>query len=71
MQKKYDNAASRYYRRMICAEAKKLPLTETPPFKNFEEAANRAVDKTNAFFVETDEKYKVTDKAAHAAEVTK
>mmetsp|Transcript_5621 Transcript_5621/g.7480 ORF Transcript_5621/g.7480 Transcript_5621/m.7480 type:complete len:95 (+) Transcript_5621:504-788(+) len=51
--------------------AMKMPFNEQPPSKNAQELANKALDKTNAFFTETNEKYKVTEKTAQAAEATK
>ena len=51
--------------------AKNLPFVEPPPAKSVQEWGSRTVDKTGAFFTETNEKYKVSEKTAQAAEATK
>jgi len=69
--KKYDSSAAHYYRRSLCAKAKRINFTEQPPAKDAKEFASNAIDKTGAFFTETNEKYKISEKTAHAAEATK
>ena len=51
--KKYDSAPALYYRRRLCAKAMKTNFTEMPPAKSAQEMATKAIDKTGAFFVET------------------
>ena len=51
--KKYDTAAAQYYRRRLCAKAMKTNFAELPPAKSAQEMATKVVDKTGAFFVET------------------
>ena len=69
--KKYDSSAAHFYRRELCAQAKRIPFNEAPPAKDAREFATKAIDKTGVFFTETNEKYKVSEKAEHAAEATK
>ena len=59
--KKYDCTASNYYRRRLCAAAKKISFTELPPAKSATEFANRTVERGGAFIKETDQKYQIAD----------
>lgn len=65
--KKYDSSAALYYRRMLCASSKKLNFTESPPAKDAKELATKTLDKTSAFFTETNEKYQISTKTGEAA----
>ena len=65
--KKYDSTASNYYRRRLCAAAKKINFTELPPAKSATEFANRTVEKSASFIRETDQKYQIAEKASAAA----
>ena len=69
--KKYDCSPAAYYRRQLCARAKKISFTEPPPAKNATELANRTYEKTGAFFSETNQKYQISEKASAAASATK
>ena len=69
--KKYDSSAASYYRRMLCAQAKKLNFDEATPAKDAKEYATKALDKTGAFFTETNEKYQISTKTAEAATTAK
>jgi len=69
--KKYDNSASLYYRRRLCAEAKRLRFDEHPPSKSVQEFATKAVDQTGKFFAETNEKYEISRRTHEAAETAK
>lgn len=51
--KKYDSAVAHYYRRRLCAGAMKTSFTEEPPAKDIQQFASKALDKTGAFFTET------------------
>ena len=52
--KKYDSSIAHYYRRRLCAAAKKVNFTELPPAKSATEFANRTVDRGTALIKETD-----------------
>ena len=69
--KKYDCSASAYYRRRLCAQAKKISFTELPPAKTATELANRTVDRAGGFINETNQKYQISEKASAAATTAK
>ena len=69
--KKYDCTASNYYRRRLCATAKKVSFTELPPAKSATEFANRTVERGGNFIKETDQKYHIAEKASAAAQSAK
>ena len=65
--KKYDSQAAHYYRRRLCAKARKASFTEAPPSKSAQDAAKQAADKTVVFFSEANEKYQISAKTSEAA----
>ena len=69
--KKYDSSIAHYYRRRLCAAAKKVSFTELPPAKSATEFANRTVDRGTALIKETDQKYQIAEKASAAASSAK
>lgn len=49
----------------------KTSFTEQPPVKSAQEMATKAIDKTGAFFMETNQKYQITQKTTDAAAAAK
>ncbi len=65
--KKYDSSVAAYYRRRLCAKAQKLDFKESAPSKDVKEFATKALDKTGAFFSDTNEKYQISAKTSEVA----
>ena len=80
--KKYENTAAAYYRRMMCAQAKNKEFPEPLPAKSITEGANKALastqkagaeawDSTSKWASATNEKYQISQKTSEAATATK
>lgn len=76
--RKYTNNCALFYRKRLCFQAKKVPFDEPAPPRNAQEAAQQAGKQitkgavaVGAFVSETNDKYKVGEKASAMAETTK
>lgn len=49
----------------------KTDFSEQPPAKSAQDTVNKALDKTGAFFVETNQKYQISEKTSQAAQQAK